>query len=119
MKQERSAATSNGLDQGRRNAILDAAREVFGERGYHQASTLEIASRARTSKRALYELFGNKGGIVKAMITERVRNMRHPFDMQPPASRDEFFTILKRFDVSRSEEHTSELQSRQYLVCRL
>src|SRR3712207_8762715 len=24
-----------------------------------------------------------------------------------------------RFDVFRSEEHTSELQSRQYLVCRL
>src|SRR3712207_6943274 len=26
---------------------------------------------------------------------------------------------LKDFDVLRSEEHTSELQSRQYLVCRL
>src|SRR3712207_7799672 len=25
----------------------------------------------------------------------------------------------KRFDYPRSEEHTSELQSRQYLVCRL
>jgi AcrR family transcriptional regulator len=100
MKQERSAATDNGLDQRRRNAILDAARQVFGERGYHQATTLEIASRARTSKRALYELFGSKGGIVRAMITERVRNMRHPFNMQPPASRDEFFTILKRFGVT-------------------
>src|SRR3712207_8829893 len=29
-------------------------------------------------------------------------------------------TVLTRaFDVARSEEHTSELQSRQYLVCRL
>src|SRR3712207_8572669 len=26
---------------------------------------------------------------------------------------------LPRFDLERSEEHTSELQSRQYLVCRL
>src|SRR3712207_8943644 len=26
---------------------------------------------------------------------------------------------LRRGDVGRSEEHTSELQSRQYLVCRL
>src|SRR3712207_8812779 len=26
---------------------------------------------------------------------------------------------MKRVDDSRSEEHTSELQSRQYLVCRL
>src|SRR3712207_8997969 len=27
--------------------------------------------------------------------------------------------MLLRFDSTRSEEHTSELQSRQYLVCRL
>src|ERR1019366_7741066 len=100
MKHERPLATGNGLDQDRRNAILDAAREVFGERGYHQATTLEIAARAKTSKRALYELFGSKSGIVKAIIGERVRNMRQPFDMRPPASRDEFFTILKRFGVS-------------------
>src|SRR3712207_6878906 len=29
------------------------------------------------------------------------------------------FLILLSFEVTRSEEHTSELQSRQYLVCRL
>src|SRR3712207_8932200 len=28
-------------------------------------------------------------------------------------------TLIGKDDVSRSEEHTSELQSRQYLVCRL
>src|SRR3712207_9435450 len=27
--------------------------------------------------------------------------------------------VVRDVDVSRSEEHTSELQSRQYLVCRL
>src|SRR3712207_8137059 len=27
--------------------------------------------------------------------------------------------LLPSYDTSRSEEHTSELQSRQYLVCRL
>src|SRR3712207_7605217 len=31
---------------------------------------------------------------------------------------DEVYSRLREFDV-RSEEHTSELQSRQYLVCRL
>src|SRR3712207_7635541 len=29
------------------------------------------------------------------------------------------FTMLTTYDMWRSEEHTSELQSRQYLVCRL
>src|SRR3712207_8816744 len=30
-----------------------------------------------------------------------------------------FYRHPRAFDVKRSEEHTSELQSRQYLVCRL
>src|SRR5947209_11199471 len=33
----------------------------------------------------------------------------------PPSARDQFIAAFS----SRSEEHTSELQSRQYLVCRL
>src|SRR3712207_7661143 len=42
---------------------------------------------------------------------------RTPGSRQPvqPSDRDEIRDLLKR----RSEEHTSELQSRQYLVCRL
>src|SRR3712207_8789462 len=32
---------------------------------------------------------------------------------------DGIFALLGRVDHPRSEEHTSELQSRQYLVCRL
>ena len=100
MKQKRPAATRHVLDQSRRSAILDAAREVFSERGYHRATTLEIAARAKTSKRSLYEFFGSKSGIVKAIITERVRNMRQPIDVQPAASRDEFFSVLRRFGVT-------------------
>src|SRR3712207_6922023 len=38
------------------------------------------------------------------------RDRRRPRDEQPDARHDE---------AQRSEEHTSELQSRQYLVCRL
>src|SRR3712207_7795123 len=34
-----------------------------------------------------------------------------------PAGQD--VVVLRRVGVVRSEEHTSELQSRQYLVCRL
>src|SRR5258707_4419357 len=44
----------------------------------------------------------------------------HPYDFQlrPGAI---VWVVRRRFhrDISRSEEHTSELQSRQYLVCRL
>src|SRR3712207_6863511 len=35
------------------------------------------------------------------------------------AEHDRLFSFLLSVDHERSEEHTSELQSRQYLVCRL
>src|SRR3712207_8319855 len=38
----------------------------------------------------------------------------HPLDDPPVHS-----TTVEREEAPRSEEHTSELQSRQYLVCRL
>src|SRR3712207_7195434 len=43
------------------------------------------------------------------------------FDAVAHRSADRFddFDVALRIDAHRSEEHTSELQSRQYLVCRL
>src|SRR3712207_7343427 len=35
------------------------------------------------------------------------------------ANQAAFMAMMKPGDIFRSEEHTSELQSRQYLVCRL
>ena len=43
-----------------RERILAAAMETFMERGFANATTLEIATRARVSKRELYALGGNK-----------------------------------------------------------
>src|SRR3712207_8167218 len=37
----------------------------------------------------------------------------------PPPNVARFFPVASRSPSCRSEEHTSELQSRQYLVCRL
>src|SRR3712207_7515280 len=46
-------------------------------------------------------------------LTERVEARRRAHHRGPPVPADECF------EPCRSEEHTSELQSRQYLVCRL
>src|SRR3712207_8519317 len=45
----------------------------------------------------------------------RIGNGRRPFRTETPSPRVD----IARSIGSRSEEHTSELQSRQYLVCRL
>jgi AcrR family transcriptional regulator len=51
-----------------RERILEAAFEAFMKSGYAAASTLEIASRARVSKRELYALVGNKQQMLIACI---------------------------------------------------
>src|SRR3712207_8311432 len=51
--------------------------------------------------------------------------MREPFPGSPDESlhiewhRRAVWRFIAKFSEARSEEHTSELQSRQYLVCRL
>ena len=44
----------------RREQVLDAAVEEFGERGYHGASTANIAKRAGISQPYIYALFSDK-----------------------------------------------------------
>ena len=69
-----------------RGRILTAAFEAFQERGYAAASTLEIATRARVSKRELYALVGNKQKMLIAAIGHRAKRLQAPADM--PRLRD-------------------------------
>src|SRR5947209_11139140 len=54
--------------------------------------------------------------------SSRIRRRISPLDCNSPSGagvRFGFGVVRSRSSISRSEEHTSELQSRQYLVCRL
>ena len=62
----------------RRRALLIAAVGVLMEKGYARASTLEIATRARVSKRELYGEFGSKRGILEALIELSATDMQLP-----------------------------------------
>src|SRR5262249_24193001 len=57
----------------RREEILDAALEVFAERGYHAASTEEIARRAGISQPYIFRLFGTKKDLFIAVDTRSFR----------------------------------------------
>ncbi len=54
-----------------RERILFAAFAAFNEHGYARASTLDIATRARVSKRELYALVGNKEQMLMAPLRDR------------------------------------------------
>ena len=53
----------------RQNAILDAAEALFLEQGYERTSLAEIVRRSGGSLATLYELFGNKQGLLRAIAT--------------------------------------------------
>jgi AcrR family transcriptional regulator len=80
-----------------RERILTAAFEAFHERGYAATSTLEIATRARVSKRDLYALVGNKQQMLIAAIEERAKRFRAPADMPMLRDRATLARVLTAF----------------------
>lgn len=80
-----------------RERILAAAFAAFTERGYAAASTLQIATRARVSKRELYALFGNKEQMLVSCVAERARRMRRPADGPAPRDARELEATLVKF----------------------
>jgi AcrR family transcriptional regulator len=80
-----------------RERILTAAFEAFQERGYAATSTLEIATRARVSKRELYTLVGNKQKMLIAAIGERAKRLRAPADMPILRDRATLAQVLTAF----------------------
>jgi AcrR family transcriptional regulator len=54
----------------RRDAFLAAAREVFQEKGYAEATLDDVIARSGGSRQTLYALFGGKQGLFEAIISE-------------------------------------------------
>ncbi|AWK88276.1 TetR/AcrR family transcriptional regulator [Azospirillum thermophilum] len=54
----------------RRRAILEAAEHLFIEKGFEQTTLSDIIGRAGGSRATLYEHFGDKAGLFRAMMEE-------------------------------------------------
>jgi AcrR family transcriptional regulator len=80
-----------------RERILDAAFAAFMNNGYAPASTLEIATRARVSKRELYALVGNKQEMLIACISERAKRFDLPADLPVLRDRQTLAQVLVSF----------------------
>src|SRR5436189_4600281 len=89
-----------------RERILDAAFAAFMEKGYAATSTLEIATRARVSKRELYALVGNKQEMLIACISERARRLQMPADLPIPRDRQMLEQLLAAFGAQLVREIT-------------
>ena len=89
-----------------RQRILAAAFEAFQERGYAATSTLEIATRARVSKRELYALVGNKQQMLIAAIGHRAKRLQAPADMPMLRDRTTLAQVLTAFGAQLLREVT-------------
>ena len=89
--------------------ILGAAFKAFTEDGYAETSTLEIARRAKISKRDLYANVSSKHGVLVACIKSRAERMRLPPDLPTPRTRQMLASTLTSFasNLVREVSHPS------------
>src|SRR5258705_7876154 len=87
-----------------RQRILDAAFAAFMEGGYAGTSTLEIATRARVSKRELYTLVRSKQEMLAACIGERAKRLQIPADLPEPSDRESLARALETFGTQLLRE---------------
>jgi len=87
-----------------RDRILDAAFTAFMENGYAMTSTLEIATRARVSKRELYALVGNKQELLMACISDRAKRFDVPTNLPMLHDRETLAQVLASFGTKLVRE---------------
>jgi AcrR family transcriptional regulator len=96
----RRAAGSHAGDGSARSRIIRAAFELFAEHGFSATSMLEIATRAKLSKRDVYALYQNKHALLADCIGERTRAMRRPLALPAPESREALAATLRELGKS-------------------
>src|SRR5262249_19712630 len=84
-----SVSVERKTKEERREEILEAALDVFAERGYHGASTEEIARRAGISQPYIFRLFGTKKDLFIAVDTRCFRQTLEKFQRAAEGLRGE------------------------------
>jgi AcrR family transcriptional regulator len=87
-----------------RDRILGAAFEAFTGEGYAATSTLDIARRAKISKRDLYANFASKHAVLAACIKSRAERMRLLPDLPAPRDRQMLAATLTAFAANLVHE---------------
>lgn len=63
----------------RKQQILEAALEIFAQKGYHQASISQIATEAHISKGLLYNYFENKEQLLIKVMEDGIQYLLRAF----------------------------------------
>jgi AcrR family transcriptional regulator len=79
----RNQQRSEAMREQSRGAILAAALEVFGESGFAQSTTAEIAEKAGVSKGLVFNYFPSKDALLQALVEKMLGEALDFWDAQP------------------------------------
>jgi AcrR family transcriptional regulator len=101
------------LIEARRNQILEAAAGVFADKGFHRATTKEIASAAGVSEGTIYNYFENKEDLLISMMTRLADIEDLPAELAGALEWDaqEFLAAMMRHRMARIEQNHEILQA--------
>jgi AcrR family transcriptional regulator len=89
------------LPEERPRQILEAALEVFGERGLAQARLEDIAKRAGLSKGTIYLYFPNKEAlfreVVQSTLIERIERAEHEMSARSDSAGDQLAEYMREW----------------------
>jgi AcrR family transcriptional regulator len=84
-----------------RRQMLDAALELFSEKGYHNVSMHEIAERSEFAIGTLYKFFKNKEDMYRALVMEKSTEIF--YDLGTPLSSDgDTLDVLEKYLANRA-----------------
>jgi len=89
----------------RRGRLIQAAEDVFLERGYVLATMDDVSRRAGMSKKTIYQLFSTKQALFAALIAQYTEHLMMPIKTDdgtrgPRAVLEDFLRALARFVLS-------------------
>ena len=101
------------LIEARRNQILDAAATVFAAKGFHRATTKEIARTAGVSEGTIYNYFANKSDLLIGIMTRLAELETLDEELMEALQGDarEFFVATFRYRVGRIQQGQEMLQA--------
>lgn len=92
MKVNRKPRTERG--EQRRQALMEAARQVFLEHGYEGASIEEVMRRVGGSKASLYSYFGSKEGLFFDILAAHSEELTKDLKIPKVADEDVEWTLV-------------------------
>jgi AcrR family transcriptional regulator len=110
--------TARGRATETRQRILDAALEVFAEKGFAQASTREIAKRAQANIASLHYHFGDKADLYRAVFTQSsMRTTAEVLGVAPEEAPFEAILrhLIRQFLNGLAEGHFPRLFAREQI----